>query len=102
MLTELAIIIFRLGYAVAVADEDLSPVKLHRTLLVAAVVEQADHSSAPVQLAQIVPFAKNNRAQMAAIAIGEPALLPVIHSQKQGRVFLRGSALEKLMIEQGK
>src|SRR5580692_3956865 len=101
LLTELAKIIFRFGYAVGVANEYFATPELHRILFIASFIEQADHGSTAFQAANRTVFAEDDGWQMSSIAVGELALCAVVDPEEQRRILFGWRAFVELMIQQG-
>ena len=66
------------------------------------VREQSDHRSSLFQPARRFVFAQDDGRQMAAVAVGQLALVAVVNAQKERGVLFRRSALVELMVEQRK
>ena len=99
-LAEFPKIVFRFGHTVAVGQKQVAASKRDRIFLVTPAIEQADHGASALQPAHGSIFAQDDRRQVPAVAVGEPALLTIVDSQEKSGVLFRGRALVELMIEQ--
>src|SRR6476469_894994 len=100
MLAEFAEVVFGFGDAIAICEENFSGVYFHRAFFVCHAVEEADDGASGFEAADLSVVADQNWGQVAAVAVGETAGASVVDADEERGVFLCGSAVVELVIEQ--
>src|SRR5207248_385087 len=97
-LAKFAKLIFRLSDAVAISHQQIAGAKLDGAFVVADLLEETDHGSAGVELAESAVFANEQWRQMAGVAVSERARGAIINSEKQRGILFRGRGVEQMPV----
>src|SRR5580658_7969800 len=101
LLAEFSELVFRLSDAVTIGDKNVAGIELLGSLLVAHVVDQADHRSAAIQPRHAVVGAQQQRRQVPARRINKLVARALVVRQKERGVLLRLRAAKEVPVEQG-